>query len=100
MTVVGYSLLLPVHRFLIKPQDPGRLPFMHSDAHIMPLKCYAICLFFDSGAMTLGYCAMGTLSAAVVQMMRSTKLIVTFIISIKLFGKKQLPRHYVGVLFT
>merc|ERR1719387_2359371 len=33
-------------------------------------------------------------------MMRSTKLIVTFLVSIKVFGRKQLPRHYLGVMFT
>eukprot|EP00747_Dinoflagellata_sp_TGD_P167673 gnl/TRDRNA2_/TRDRNA2_192471_c0_seq1.p1 gnl/TRDRNA2_/TRDRNA2_192471_c0~~gnl/TRDRNA2_/TRDRNA2_192471_c0_seq1.p1 ORF type:complete len:401 (-),score=33.99 gnl/TRDRNA2_/TRDRNA2_192471_c0_seq1:170-1273(-) len=100
MGLLGYSLLLPIHTFCVKPQDPGRLPFMHADAHVMPLRCVLVCLLFDSVGMCLGYCAMGTLSAAVVQMMRSTKLIITFVISIKILGRKQLPRHYVGVFFT
>jgi drug/metabolite transporter (DMT)-like permease len=50
--------------------------------------------------MTFGFYAMGMVSAAVVQMMRSTKLLVTFFVSIKILERKQHFHHYVGVFVT
>merc|ERR1719379_1083720 len=87
MSQIGYSLALPVHRYLVKPQQAGRLPFVHSDAIEMPNKVFLICSILDSGAWTLTFFAMGALSAAIVQMLGGAKLIVTFLFSIKVMGK-------------
>mmetsp|Transcript_4699 Transcript_4699/g.12888 ORF Transcript_4699/g.12888 Transcript_4699/m.12888 type:complete len:244 (+) Transcript_4699:2-733(+) len=43
---------------------------------------------------------MGSISAAIVQMMRSTKLIIAFFITTVVMQKKQLPRERAGVLLV
>jgi len=101
MSQFGYSLAWIVHR-LTTHMDPGCVPSTAGlqKGNGVNQKVYIIAMLLDAMSMVCAHEAMGSISASVVQMMRSTKLIIAFFITTIVMKKKQLPRERAGVLIV
>lgn len=101
MSQFGYSLAWIAH-YLTKHTDPGCVPSTSGlqKGKGVHQKTYIIAMLLDAMSMVCAHEAMGTISAAIVQMMRSTKLIIAFFITTVVMQKKQLPRERAGVLLV
>jgi len=97
----GYCLAWIVHR-LTKHLDPGCVPSTSGlqRGNGVNQSTYFIAMLLDAMSMVCAHEAMGSISAAIVQMMRSAKLIIAFFITTVVMQKKQLPRELAGVLIV
>jgi drug/metabolite transporter (DMT)-like permease len=101
MSQLGYSLAWIAHHFT-KHTDPGNVPSMsglQKEAGA-PQSMYVIAMLLDAMCMVCAYEALGSISAAIVQMMRSAKLVIAFFVTTVVMQKKQLPRQRAGVLIV
>lgn len=101
MSQLGYSLAWIAHLFT-KRTDLGCVSCvsglqMEAGAH---QSMYVIAMLLDAMCMVCAYEALGSISAAIVQMMRSTKLVIAFFVTTVVMQKKQLPRQRAGVLIV
>lgn len=101
MSQLGYSLAWIAHRFT-QHTDPGCVPSKSGlqKGQGVPPKVYIIAMLLDAMSMVCANEAMGSISASIVQMMRSTKLIIAFFITTVVMQKKQLPQERAGVLIV
>eukprot|EP00747_Dinoflagellata_sp_TGD_P114313 gnl/TRDRNA2_/TRDRNA2_171904_c1_seq1.p1 gnl/TRDRNA2_/TRDRNA2_171904_c1~~gnl/TRDRNA2_/TRDRNA2_171904_c1_seq1.p1 ORF type:complete len:352 (-),score=49.88 gnl/TRDRNA2_/TRDRNA2_171904_c1_seq1:107-1162(-) len=99
MTAVGYAMFLPIHWWASTGQQQLLPASNNASAAPSTFKVPAISMFLDGAAMSCAYLAMGVLSAAVVQMMRGVKLLITFCMSQYVMGETHTTtkRHYVAV---
>jgi len=96
MTQLGYSLAWIAHG-LTKQSEPRCMPGGIEKATQVPARTYFTLMCLDALSMAFAYTALGTISAAVVQMMRGIKLVIITFISKFVFKKRPAPQQVAGV---